>query len=189
MLWHYFVSRVKQWKSKDYYWCRLQKTMFQHLLQCASPVTRLIPCERRRDFISVSENPSFFCRISKWDFITIIRDKLSDAVWCQHVRMVASVSCRCFSNSGCIFEWVSVHKIKVRALYIIDTIRLYEVTPVHNASACFAGGLTYAALFALDIPYIWCILGSISVTVLLRIASLHWGVKVDLFRKRTPRPN
>jgi len=44
-------------------------------------------------------------------------------------------------------------------------------------------------LFALDIPYIWCILGSISVTVLMRIASLHWGVKVDLFRKRTPRPN
>ncbi|WP_394220967.1 trimeric intracellular cation channel family protein [Alteromonas gracilis] len=55
------------------------------------------------------------------------------------------------------------------------------------ASACFAGGLTYAALFAFDIPYIWCILGSISVTVLLRVASLHWGVKIDLFRKRTPK--
>ena len=55
------------------------------------------------------------------------------------------------------------------------------------ASACFAGGLSYAALFALDTPYIWCILGSIFVTVLLRTASLHWGVKVDLFRKRTPR--
>ncbi len=55
------------------------------------------------------------------------------------------------------------------------------------ASACFAGGLTYAALFTLDISYLWCILGSILVTVLLRIASLHWGVKIDLFRKRTPK--
>ncbi|GFD68014.1 trimeric intracellular cation channel family protein [Alteromonas sp. KUL106] len=55
------------------------------------------------------------------------------------------------------------------------------------ASACFAGGLSYAALFACDIPYIWCILGSISVTVLLRVSSLHWGLKVDLFRKRTPK--
>ena len=55
------------------------------------------------------------------------------------------------------------------------------------ASACFAGGLTYAALFAVDIPYIWCILGSIFVTVSLRIASLHFGVKIDLFRKRTPK--
>lgn len=55
------------------------------------------------------------------------------------------------------------------------------------ASACFTGGLTYAALFTLDISYLWCILGSILVTVLLRIASLHWGVKIDLFRKRTPK--
>ena len=55
------------------------------------------------------------------------------------------------------------------------------------ASACFAGGLTYAALFALDVSYLWCILGSIFITVLLRMASLHWGVKIDLFRKRTSR--
>ncbi len=54
------------------------------------------------------------------------------------------------------------------------------------ASACFAGGLTYAALFSIDIPYLWCILGSIAVTTLMRIASIHWGVKIDLFQKRTP---
>ena len=57
------------------------------------------------------------------------------------------------------------------------------------ASACLAGGLTYAALFSLDIPYVWCIVGSILVTVLLRVGSEHWGWRVNLFKKRNAAPS
>lgn len=57
------------------------------------------------------------------------------------------------------------------------------------ASACLAGGLTYAALFALDIAYAWCILGSLAVTVILRVGSVYWGWEVNLFKKRSMPSN
>jgi uncharacterized membrane protein YeiH len=55
------------------------------------------------------------------------------------------------------------------------------------STACLSGGLTYAALFLLNIPYIWCILGSLFITVFLRLGALHWGWQPNLFRKRTVR--
>lgn len=51
------------------------------------------------------------------------------------------------------------------------------------ATACLSGGLAYAALFALDIPYVWCILGSLFTTVFIRLGALHWGWKPNIFRK------
>jgi uncharacterized membrane protein YeiH len=56
------------------------------------------------------------------------------------------------------------------------------------ASACLAGGLTYAALFSLDAPYAWCILGSVIVTVVLRAGATRWGWQVNLFKKRRSVP-
>lgn len=53
------------------------------------------------------------------------------------------------------------------------------------ASACLAGGLAYALLFSLDVAYVWCIVGALHVTVLLRIGSVYWNWRVDLFHKRT----
>lgn len=53
------------------------------------------------------------------------------------------------------------------------------------ASACLAGGLTYALLFAVDIDYAWCIVGSLFVTVFLRVGSVYWNWHIDLFHKRT----
>jgi len=55
------------------------------------------------------------------------------------------------------------------------------------STACFCGGLTYAALFLLDVHYIWCIIGSLFVTVFLRLGALHFGWKPNVFRKRTIR--
>ena len=55
------------------------------------------------------------------------------------------------------------------------------------STACFAGGLTYATLFLLDVPYLWCIIGSLLVTVFLRLGALHFGWQPNLFRKRTPK--
>lgn len=53
------------------------------------------------------------------------------------------------------------------------------------ASTCLAGGLTYAALFAMDVAYFWCILGALIVTVFLRLGSVYWNWNIDLFHKRT----
>jgi len=53
------------------------------------------------------------------------------------------------------------------------------------STACLSGGLTYAALFLLGVPYIWCILGSLFITVFLRLGALHWGWQPNIFRKRT----
>ncbi|WP_372762313.1 trimeric intracellular cation channel family protein [Pseudoalteromonas sp.] len=53
------------------------------------------------------------------------------------------------------------------------------------STACVSGGLTYAALFMLEVSYIWCILGSLFITVFLRLGALHWGWQPNLFRKRT----
>jgi uncharacterized membrane protein YeiH len=53
------------------------------------------------------------------------------------------------------------------------------------ASTCLAGGLTYAALFAMDIAYFWCIFGALIVTVFLRLGSVYWNWNIDLFHKRT----
>ena len=39
-----------------------------------------------------------------------------------------------------------------------------------------SGGLTYAALFLLGVSYILCILGSLFITVFLRLGALHWGL-------------
>lgn len=52
------------------------------------------------------------------------------------------------------------------------------------AAACISGGLTYAALFLIGAPYIWCILGSIFMTVFLRIGAMRWGWQVNFFKKR-----
>ncbi|ASM56162.1 MULTISPECIES: trimeric intracellular cation channel family protein [Pseudoalteromonas] len=53
------------------------------------------------------------------------------------------------------------------------------------STACLSGGLTYAALFLLGVSYIWCILGSLFITVFLRLGALHWGWQPNIFRKRT----
>ncbi|MDN3377390.1 MULTISPECIES: trimeric intracellular cation channel family protein [unclassified Pseudoalteromonas] len=55
------------------------------------------------------------------------------------------------------------------------------------STTCFCGGLTYAALFLLEVNYIWCIIGSLFVTVFLRLSALHWGWQPNIFRKRTVR--
>lgn len=55
------------------------------------------------------------------------------------------------------------------------------------STACFCGGLTYAALFLLNIPYMFCIIGSLFITVFLRLGALHFGWKPNIFRKRTFR--
>lgn len=52
------------------------------------------------------------------------------------------------------------------------------------ASACLAGGLVYAALFTLNVHYIWCIVGSFVTTIFLRLGSLHWGWHLTIFRKK-----
>ncbi|GAA78168.1 trimeric intracellular cation channel family protein [Pseudoalteromonas sp. BSi20495] len=52
------------------------------------------------------------------------------------------------------------------------------------ASACLAGGAVYAALFSLNVDYIWCILGSFFTTIFLRLGSLHWGWHLTIFRKK-----
>ena len=51
------------------------------------------------------------------------------------------------------------------------------------ATTCLSGGLAYAALFTLDAPYAWCILGSLITTVFIRLGSLHWGWKPNIFKK------
>lgn len=55
------------------------------------------------------------------------------------------------------------------------------------STACFCGGLAYAALFLLGVPYLWCIFGSLFITVFLRLGALHWGWQPNIFRKRTVR--
>ena len=52
------------------------------------------------------------------------------------------------------------------------------------ASACLVGGLVYAALFTIEVDYIWCILGSLFTTVFLRLGSLKWGWHLTIFRKK-----
>ncbi|RZF80734.1 trimeric intracellular cation channel family protein [Pseudoalteromonas sp. CO325X] len=51
------------------------------------------------------------------------------------------------------------------------------------STACLLGGLTYAVLFHLDIAYLWCITGSVLVTVLLRLGAIHWGWQPSIFKK------
>ena len=51
------------------------------------------------------------------------------------------------------------------------------------STACLSGGLTYAALFTLEVSYIWCILGAFAVTVCLRLGAIHFGWQPNLFRK------
>lgn len=51
------------------------------------------------------------------------------------------------------------------------------------STACLSGGIAYAALFTLDAPYAWCILGSLVVTVFMRLGSLRWGWKPNIFKK------
>ncbi len=51
------------------------------------------------------------------------------------------------------------------------------------ATACLSGGLVYAVLFAVDVSYIWCVVGAIATTVLLRFGALHWGWRPNLFKK------
>lgn len=55
------------------------------------------------------------------------------------------------------------------------------------STACFCGGLTYAALFLLEAPYLLCIFGSFLITVSLRLGALHFGWQPNIFRKRTVR--
>ncbi len=55
------------------------------------------------------------------------------------------------------------------------------------STACLSGGLTYATLFLLEVPYVWCILGALFITVFLRLGSLHWGWQPNIFRKRSVR--
>ena len=51
------------------------------------------------------------------------------------------------------------------------------------STACLSGGLTYAALFTLEVSYIWCIIGAFAVTVCLRLGAIHFGWQPNLFRK------
>ena len=51
------------------------------------------------------------------------------------------------------------------------------------STACLSGGLTYAALFTLEVSYIWCIIGAFTVTVCLRLGAIHFGWQPNLFRK------
>lgn len=51
------------------------------------------------------------------------------------------------------------------------------------STACLSGGLTYAALFTLEVSYIWCIIGAFAVTVFLRLGAIHFGWQPNLFRK------
>lgn len=51
------------------------------------------------------------------------------------------------------------------------------------STACLSGGLTYAALFTLEVSYIWCILGAFAVTVCLRLGAIHFGWQPNLSRK------
>ncbi|AEE23334.1 MAG: hypothetical protein CL578_18840 [Alteromonadaceae bacterium] len=52
------------------------------------------------------------------------------------------------------------------------------------ASACIAGGLAYALLFTLGVPYVWCILGSLFTTVFIRMGALHWNWKLHIFKRK-----
>ena len=52
------------------------------------------------------------------------------------------------------------------------------------AAACVAGGLVYAALFLLEVHYLWCIVGSLIATIFLRLGSLHWGWRLQIFKKK-----
>lgn len=52
------------------------------------------------------------------------------------------------------------------------------------ALTCISGGVTYAALFLLGAPYIWCILGSLFITVFLRFGALRWGWQANIFKKK-----
>ena len=51
------------------------------------------------------------------------------------------------------------------------------------STACLSGGLTYAALFTLEVSYIWCILGAFALTVCLSLGAIHFGWQPNLFRK------
>ncbi|AXR04950.1 trimeric intracellular cation channel family protein [Salinimonas sediminis] len=51
------------------------------------------------------------------------------------------------------------------------------------ATACLSGGLMYAGLFYLSVPYIFCILGSLATTIFLRMGALHWNWEVPIFKR------
>lgn len=52
------------------------------------------------------------------------------------------------------------------------------------ATACLAGGLVYAGLFYVSVPYSLCILGSLITTVFLRMGALHWNWEFPIFRRQ-----
>lgn len=55
------------------------------------------------------------------------------------------------------------------------------------ATACIAGGLVYAGLFYSDLPYLWCIIGSLLTTLSLRLGAIRWGWRIPIFEKDIPK--
>lgn len=51
------------------------------------------------------------------------------------------------------------------------------------ATACVAGGLAYAGLFYSGVAYYWCILGSLSTTLFLRLGAIHWNWSPTLYNR------
>jgi len=87
-----------------------------------------------------------------------------------------------------LFNIMGIEKALINGGGLIRDVICREVPTVMRsepyASACLAGGAVYAALFSLNVDYIWCILGSFFTTIFLRLGSLHWGWHLTIFRKK-----